>query len=423
MEQEIVYKLSSMPGFNDCIINKKVAEDYEKYYNINEYFTKSNEKYYIIKYCKEFIKNDLVNKYGLLRSIVTNSEGKILSYSPPKSHNPEKFMELYPDSSNPLYAEEFIEGTMINVFFNSSCGVSGCWQIATRNTVGAEVTYFKLETAKTFNVMFMEACNACNFNINTLNPEYSYSFVLQHPNNRIVLPIKTPQLYLVAVYKIFHTPEDIQIVQHPLSRVIVNGLWHTSTINFPKIIPFTSYTDLIKTYASPNTSYDIMGIIVKNYETGERTKFRNPIYEEVKHLRGNQPKLQYQYLHLRKEGKIPEFIKFYPELKPQLSSFREQVHMFTNTLHQNYLSCYVKKEKPLKQFSDQYRTHMFKLHEIYINELMPQKLFITNTIVINYVNNLHPSLLMYCLNYNMRKKGIDNIKLQNSPDSSYSFFS
>ena len=191
MEQEIVYKLSSMPGFNDCIINKKVAEDYEKYYNINEYFTKSNEKYYIIKYCKEFIKNDLVNKYGLLRSIVTNSEGKILSYSPPKSHNPEKFMELYPDSSNPLYAEEFIEGTMINVFFNSSCGVSGCWQIATRNTVGAEVTYFKLETAKTFNVMFMEACNACNFNINTLNPEYSYSFVLQHPNNRIVLPIKT----------------------------------------------------------------------------------------------------------------------------------------------------------------------------------------------------------------------------------------
>jgi hypothetical protein len=267
--------------------------------------------------------------------------------------------------------------------------------------------------------MFIEACNACNFNINTLNPEFSYSFVLQHPNNRIVLPVKKPQLYLVAVYKIVHTPEDIRIIQHPLNRVIVNGLWHTSTIKFPKIFDFTSYTELIKEFASPNTSYDIMGIIVKNYETGERTKFRNPIYEEVKHLRGNQPKLQYQYLHLRKEGKMPQFLKFYPELKSQMSNFREQLHMFTNTLHQNYFSCYIKKEKPLNQFSDQYRTHMFKLHEIYLNDLRPKQLFITNTIVINYVNNLHPSLLMYSLNYSMRKKMIDTIKVQNTPDNTY----
>jgi len=419
MDQEIIYNLSFMPGFNTCIINKKVDEEYEKYYTINEYFTKSNEKFYIIKYCKEFINADLVNKYGLLRSIITNSEGRILSYSPPKSHNPEKFMELYPDISSPLYAEEFIEGTMINAFYNSSCGISGCWQISTRNTVGAEVSYFKWETKQTFNNMFIEACNACNFNINTLNPEYCYSFVLQHPNNRIVLPIKTPQLYLVAVYKIIHTPEDIQIIQHPLSRVIVNGLWHTSTIKFPKIFDFTGYTELIKEFASPNTSYDIMGIIVKNYETGERTKFRNPIYEEVKHLRGNQPKLQYQYLHLRKEGKMRQFLKFYPELKDQMSKFRDQLHMFTNALHQNYLSCYVKKEKPLNQFSDQYRTHMFKLHQIYINELRPSKLFMTNTVVINYVNNLHPSLLMYCINHNMRKKVIDTIKLENTPDNAY----
>ena len=63
-------------------------------------------------------------------------------------------MELYPDISAPLYVEEFIEGTMINAFFNTSCGVSGCWQIATRNTVGAEVSYFKWESKQTFNNMF-----------------------------------------------------------------------------------------------------------------------------------------------------------------------------------------------------------------------------------------------------------------------------
>jgi hypothetical protein len=34
----------------------------------------------------------------------------------------------------------------------------------------------------------------------------------------------------------------------------------------------------------------------------------------VRHLRGNQPKLQYQYLCLRHSGKLPEFLKFYPEI-------------------------------------------------------------------------------------------------------------
>ena len=35
---------------------------------------------------------------------------------------------------------------------------------------------------------------------------------------------------------------------------------------------------------------------------------------------------------------------------------------------------------------------------------------LNNTIVINYVNDMAPTLLMYCLNYNMRKKLIDTIK-------------
>ena len=68
---------------------------------------------------------------------------------------------------------------------------------------------------------------------------------------------------------------------------------------------------------------DVMGIIVKNSRTGERTKFRNPIYEEVRHLRGNQPKLQYQYLTLRHSGKLPEYLKFYPESKAEFSVYRD----------------------------------------------------------------------------------------------------
>jgi hypothetical protein len=107
---------------------------------------------------------------------------------------------------------------------------------------------------------------------------------------------------------------------------------------------------------------------------------------------------------------MPEFLKYYPETKEQMSQFRDQVHMFTNTLHKNYISCYVKKEKQLMEFTEQYRTHMFKIHEQFINELRPKKLCVTNTVVIRYVNSLDPSLLMFCLNYNMRKRAVDTIK-------------
>jgi len=318
-------------------------------------------------------------------------------------------MVKYPTKTDKIIAQDFIEGTMINVFFDPTYGATGCWQISTRNTVGAEVSFYKW-SKKTFNQMFMEACLYNNINIQTLNPRYCYSFVLQHPENRIVVSFKKPQLFLVAVYEIVQKENENVVIEEDLNVVKNGGLWHITGIRFPETYEFTSYSELIEKFASPNTPYDILGVVVKNTETGERTKFRNPIYEEVRQLRGNQPKLQYQYLSLRHSGKLPEFLKYYPESKADMSKFRDQVHMFTNTLHKNYISCYVRKEKPLREYPDQYRTHMFKLHEHFTSELRPQNLFVTNTIVINYVNQLHPSLLMYCLNHHMRKRMVDDIK-------------
>jgi hypothetical protein len=183
---------------------------------------------------------------------------------------------------------------------------------------------------------------------------------------------------------------------------------------FPEIYKYEKYSDLIDKYASMNTPYHIVGVVIFNKLTGERTKIRNPVYEQVRNLRGNQPKIQYQYLCLRKEGKVGDFLKFYPENKKEFSSFRDQIHLFTETLYSNYVSCYIKKEKPLKEFSEQYRTHMFNIHKMYLDDLREKKLFVTNSVVIKYVNEMHPSLLMYCLNFQMRKRNVDTIVADNN---------
>ena len=408
MNSQIIYNLSTIPGFEYVIKNEEILPEFEKYYTLQHYSTKANEKYNIIRYNKEFLRSDLISSYGLLRSVIFSGP-KVVCFSPPKALSGEDFISKYPSKTESIIAEEFIEGTMINLFFDPTYGASGCWQTTTRNTVGAEVSFYKWSNM-TFNKMFLDACITNNFNIQTLNPRYCYSFVLQHPSNRIVVPFKKPQLYLIAVYEIIQNDTNVTVVEENLTEVRKCGLWNLTGLRFPDRYEFTTYTELIDKFASGNTPYDVMGIVIKNTETGERSKFRNPIYEEVRHLRGNQPKLQYQYLCLRHSGKLPEFLKYYPETKEEMSKFRDQVHMFTENLHKNYLSCYVRKEQPLRQYSQQYRTHMFKLHEHFTSNLRPNGLYITNTEVIRYVNNLHPSLLMYCLNFNMRKRMIDTIK-------------
>ena len=398
------YMLSYIPNFIQKVNNLIDTEN--QYFNIVEYSTKSNEKYKIARYRKELLAADLIPVYGLLRSVVINKENIVVSFAPPKSMPADKFMELYSQPTETIIAEEFVEGTMINVFFDPSVD---SWKISTRNTVDADVTFYKGPN-KTFRTMFFEACEANKLLIESLNPKFCYSFVLQHPENRIVVPFSVPRLYLVDVYEIYHNDKTVIVTPQDINLVRISGYWSQTTICFPIRYSFNHYSELIEKFASPNTPYDVMGIVVKNTVTHQRTKIRNPNYEEIRQLRGNQTKTQYQYLTLRKEGRLSEFLKYYPELKPEFSTYRDQVHMFTNTLHRNYISCYVKKERPLGEFSSQYKTHMFKLHEKFLSELREQGLFITNTMVINYVNNLHPSLLMHCINFNFRKHHIDTIK-------------
>jgi hypothetical protein len=363
--------------------------------------------YKIIRYLKEFLTPELIPTYGLFRSVILNKKNEFICFSPPKSIPADIFIEKYSIQNLFVVVEEFIEGTMINLFWDEELGI---WELATRNTVGANTYFFKNNNngnSKTFRIMFLEACIENNVNISLLNKNYCYSFILQHPENRIVIPFVKPELYLIAVYRIvninindnnINDKKEVIIKSLHLDKIenlsnkvlkIYLGIENTG-IKFPQKIDTTktSYSELIKMYASMNMPYDNQGIIIYNKLTGERIKIRNPVYEEVRQLRGNQPKLQYQYLVLRHQGKVSQFLKFYPENKKDFSNYRDQVHLFTNNLYNNYISCYIKKEKTLKEFPEQFRTHMYNLHQKYLNELREIKGFITNTIVKKFVNDL-----------------------------------
>ena len=414
-----VYKISEIQGFNKLLTENGNPDSDSETLKLckTNVVTRNNQQYKVIRYDKNFLAVDLIPKTGLLRSVIINGNGRVVSFAPPKSLPWDSFINENPVKTDNIVAEEFVEGTMINVFWDSTAGLSGAWELATRNSVGGEVSFFKNEKtkeSKTFRTMFLEAAARNSFELNMLNPTFCYSFVLQHPDNRIVVPFKEAQLYLVAVYEICHTEGGVINVQPSDMDVVKKmGLWDQTSIKFPQVYEnWSDYCDLRTQYASMNTPYDVLGVVLRNNSTGIRTKLRNPVYENVRHLRGNQPKMQYQYLSLRKNGSVGDFLKYYPEYKKEFSFFRKGLHDFTRALYENYVSCYIKKERPLIEFPENFRTHMFHIHKRYLDELRPKNMFVTNSEVIKYVNEMPTTLQMYSLNYTMRKRRQDFISVE-----------
>ena len=396
--------------------------------NKNEKITKNvvyteNSHYTILRYNKSILNYDLVDTYGLVRSIIFDKNSKMVCFAPPKSMAAEFFIQKYPDLNQSfIQVEEFIEGTMINVFWDETIGLSGAWEIATRNSVGANTSFYQnpnpIQNNKTFREMFLEAMNECKLTFDHLIKDYVYSFVLQHPENRIVVPFQKPNLYLVAIYHCTNTmvlPLDVNYLSQ-------NSRLKDTLVQYPKQYQEKSYGEIIRKYASMNTPYDIMGVVIHNYITGERSKIRNPVYEQVRQLKGNHAKLQYQYLSLRHQGKISEYLMFYPEHKKKFSMFRDDLHLFTKTLYENYVDCFIcknglehvnqrKEIKNIHNYPKQYQNHMMTLHQQFLNELREKKLKINYPYVINYVNEMHPSKLMFSMNYHLRKRNVEMEKM------------
>ena len=401
-----------------------VLNNEDNYFNIKKY-TFNNNEYKIIRYNKEKLKaidfyNDHekyleVSKY---RSVIVRNN-KVVCFAPEKSLDYVLFVTKY--STENSWLEDFIDGTMINVFYDN---IKETWEIATRSTIGANIVffndvknykyfdnnnYFKDYYNLTFRSMFFEACNTCNLDLNCLDKKYVYSFVLQHPFNRIVTPIITPVIFLVKVYEIIHPINNVLSTDN-LNHVLINEIDIQSLVNAPPYIfinsnikfvnkyPVTNFQEIKDYYCSGNAGYNCVGCFLYSKD-GTRSKIRNASYEEVRKLRGNQPKLQFNYLTLKQENKVGEFLQYYPEHTVIFNKFKLAVYHYTSNLFMNYISCFVRKEKPLKEYEFEYKTHMYKLHEKYKTDLKPNQKSIDKKFVIDYVNALHPAQQMFLINY------------------------
>jgi hypothetical protein len=340
--------------------------------------------------------NTIEARYGFkivktddIRSSIFNEAGTLVGFSPLSSTKIDNMFSSNGDLNKENRVEEYVEGTMINVF-----NIDGEWKIATKSTVGGNNSFYMdgMKKQKSFKTMFYECCESNNLNLDEMDKTLMYSFVMQHTENRIINPVLSNQLYLISTYKFYENSNCVMM--------LMDYKIPECDVKYPKVYDLTSRDEIKKHFAMPYTDYKVMGVNIFNTDTGARSKMRNPCYEELKKLRGNQAKMEYHYLTLRKQKKVAEFLDFFPEYDESFKLYECKILNFQGKLFEKFNDCYLKRSKPLYQYEKQYKNHMFAIHDTYVKTREPTSM----TTVDIYLKTIPEAVLMSSINYDYRNQ-------------------
>jgi hypothetical protein len=273
---------------------------------------------------------------GVFRSVVMCGD-QVLCVAPPRAMPLTEFMTTYPFAS--IRVEDFVDGTMVNVFFHDT------WQLSTKSNIGASNHF--LEGSPSFAEMFLEAAVTMNLDLDTLDRSCVYSFVLQHPQNRIVTPIKSPTLVLVKCYRINDrdVTEESRMLQAPWP---VNAESYDQLLAWAKTMPYINKGFMLH---APD---------------GTRAKILGDAYLRVSAIRGSDASLKFRVLQLRDKPELSQFLAYYPEVRVVATDAILSVRRFTNELYTMYLDCFRAKTKPLAEYPREFKPHLYALHQLYL---------------------------------------------------------
>jgi len=374
--------LDCLKDITDFDTTKKILID--KGLNIKEY-----ESLFLVKYDKtkcDMNDSDIKKCRGIVLEKGTNN---LICVPPPKSENVVIFNDI--DINNTIF-EEFVEGTMINIF-----KYNGEMFMSTRSCLGAYCSFY---TNKTFNTLFSEIIELSNFDV--IDDNMNLTFILQHPENTIVKSYTKPDIKLVYGVSII----DNNVKHYKLEEL--NEILEHKGLDFGIPIRYT-IKEISEVYKIlEKMTYNEQGIILKSVNDNMymRGKIRNEYYNYVRHLKGNNNNKKYMYLELRSSNGLDEYLKYFQEDSELFESYRLELYDTTTKLFNFYQNYYVRKddtnEKIIKKFTDidyEYRPLCIELHQNYkITKHITNK-----KKVIEYINSLPIAKLLFVMNYKFRQ--------------------
>ena len=260
--------------------------------------------------------------------------------------------------------EELHDGTMINLFYHNE------WLMSTRSDIGCNN---KWNNRKSFREMFQECVDWANYE--HLNKDYCYSFLMKHLDNRNVSVVENNTVLLVEVY-------DMKNLQK---------------IRVDTMIPLIQTYDLHELIVNRNVenfnTFSWKGITVKR--NGKRYNYINELFSHVESLNINSNNPLYSFVDLRKQNKISDFLRFYPEYKKKFDKYEIVLNKMIVSLHESYKNVHIHKSLKRDDCDFQLKPLIYDIHGNYLktNENT------TKSTIKKYINTLDTEKLVFVLKY------------------------
>ncbi len=225
--------------------------------------------------------------------------------------------------------EYALEGTLIRVWKYIPDGQSDpILMISTKRCIDA--VRAKWISEKSFRELFMESMQGFDF-ANAILPGYTYSFLLTHPENNMIVQYDKPLSYHIGTRNMSSMMEE-DIVLEGVPRV------PTQPVNREN---YQQYLQIL----IQNQICNIEGYVIVD-SAFRRQKFVAPSYAKAKEIYGNSNSKMYKFFTLRKDvTKLNEYMQMFPQDAQEFSKYEYNFYQIANQIHKLYVNKFVKRPK------------------------------------------------------------------------------
>jgi len=323
---------------------------------------------------------------SVFRSVVWDMNSNL-----PLSVAPFRANDGFPPKDLHLSAvEDFIDGFMVNAWV-----ADGEIQLSTRTRVGGENKFY---SKKTFGELFreslattplktMDALRDCLEGLRTdvSGSSAFVSFVVQHPEHRIVAKVTSPGLYVVHTGYVLNTGAvhiSERSINWPqaLARLVIPSYPNRSFSNEAEV------EELLRRTAAQR-GWRWQGLVFKDGKGG-RWRIRTPTYSTLRQLRGAESTALERFFRLRATHTMVDYLRHYGEERDDFWKYEQALRARTADVLAAYTDVHKAHALTFKELPESLRPAVYLLHLKWRDELRPKGFSVRLQNAIDVVNQL-----------------------------------
>lgn len=346
MEIQKIIKGKTFPEIKNMFINEYnlIVKEDEKLPNLylvtknrdkDEYYKNLSKEHSFIEECNGIILEKNTNK------VISMPFTKNMNFI----HDDNQYnLTNYDMKWDNVEIQEFYEGTQIRLY-----NYNGEWNVATCRCLDAK----RAKWGKyNFYDLFVEV--AANLKFNWKNLEVGYSHILLFYHSKMKMVHEYENDYIIHLATMDLSKNNYPEIDYDL------GLKKSEIV---KNLTEERFWELI-------TCGDlrIYGFVLKDKNSGKRLKVNSKIYEKAKDMLGNitPNNMIYRYLELKKEGKVKDYLLFYPEDGNLFRKYENMLDDMIVKIHQEYCDKFVNKKVKMNEVTFCFRTFIYNINGEYL---------------------------------------------------------